>query len=55
MKTLLGIIFFHVLVIISAKTSRDEESFPVITTAVITLMLTGFVVLMMFTMEEPEP
>lgn len=54
MKTLLGIIFFHVLLIIRSKMS-DGDDFPVISTAVITLVLTAFVVLMMYTMEEPTP
>ncbi|MEX0721759.1 MAG: hypothetical protein WD059_13885 [Balneolaceae bacterium] len=54
MKILLGIIAFHVLVIIRAKLS-DEDNVPFISTAVITLLLTIFVAFMMFEMEEPIP
>lgn len=54
MTTLLGIIFFHVLVIIGAKMGENDD-LPVISTVVLTMLLTGYVVYMMFTMEKPEP
>lgn len=54
MKVLLGIIFFHVLVIVRAK-MQDDEDLPIISTAVLTLVMAGYVILMMYTMEEPQP
>ena len=34
---------------------RDDEDLPVISTAILTLIMTGYVILMMYTMEEPQP
>lgn len=52
MKILFGIIVFHMLVIMRAHAS-EEEGTPWISTALISALLTGFVVYMLFSMEEP--
>lgn len=54
MKILLGIIFFHVLVILRCRVSAHEEV-PYISTLFISMLLTAFVVVMLFNMETPEP
>lgn len=54
MKVLLGIIFFHVLVIVRSKIS-DKETVPYISTLVISMVLVVFVLFMMFTMDKPQP
>lgn len=54
MTILLGIIVFHMLVLIRSKMSSGEEA-PYFSTFIISLLLVGFVVYMMFTMEEPGP
>ncbi len=54
MKVLIGIIFFHLLVIIKSKMSEDDEV-SYISVFFLSLLLVLFVVYMMFTMEEPIP
>lgn len=53
MKILFGIIVFHMLVIMRAHASGEEGGTPWISTALISALLTGFVVYMLFSMEEP--
>ncbi len=53
MKILLGIIFFHLLVIYRAKFSIGDGT-PYLTTFFLTVLLVGYVVVMMFIMPMPE-
>ncbi len=53
MKILLGIIFFHLLVIVRAR-MRPNGGMPYISILLITICLVGYVVLMMFLMEVPQ-
>jgi uncharacterized membrane protein len=50
MKVLLGIIFFHILVILRAKIGKNANP-PYISTLVITLLMVAFVMFMMYTTE----
>lgn len=52
MNILFGIIVFHMLVILRAH-SAEEKGTPWISTVLISALLTGFVVYMLFAMEEP--
>lgn len=54
MKILIGIIFFHLLVIIRSKMSEGKEV-PYFSTFILSLLLVGYVVFMMFNMEDPTP
>jgi len=54
MKILMGIIFFHLLVLFSAKFSA-EDGFPYISTFFITALLVVYVVVMLFIMPVPKP
>ncbi|MEX0609990.1 MAG: hypothetical protein WD016_07475 [Balneolaceae bacterium] len=54
MLTLFGILVLHVLVIMRAKLSTGENV-PYFSTAFFSLILTGFVLFMMFEMEQPIP
>lgn len=53
MSILLGIIFFHLLVILRARLTIEERS-PYATTFVITVFMVVYVVAMMYKMEPPE-
>lgn len=53
MNVLLGIIGFHLLVILRAKQSF-RESVPYITIFFLTVLMVAFVVAMMYAMEPPE-
>ena len=53
MKTLIGIILLHTLVILRAK-KQDNQSVPYGTVLVITSILVVYVVYMMYTMDYPE-
>jgi len=53
MKILFGIIFFHFLVLIRAKITT-KDGVPIISISMLTLLLVGYVVFMMFTMPLPE-
>lgn len=53
MNVLLGIIGFHLLVILRAKQSLREKA-PYATTFFLTVLMVAFVVAMMYTMEPPE-
>lgn len=53
MKILLGIIFFHLLVIFRAKFSGSDK-IPYLSTFVITVLLVAYVVAMLFSMTPPE-
>ncbi len=54
MKVLLGIIFFHLLVVLRSKIGKNTTP-PYISTLVITLVMVAFVMFMMFIMEPPQP
>lgn len=54
MKILLGIIVFHLLVIMRSKTSK-KEGVPYFSTFIISVLLVVYVVFMMHNMEEPIP
>lgn len=53
MNILLGIIFFHLLVIFRAKFTLKDD-IPYISTFVITVFLVAYVVVMLFSMTPPE-
>lgn len=53
MTILLGIIFFHLLVIFRAKFSVSEGT-PYLSTFFITVLLVAYVVVMIFSMTPPE-
>jgi len=53
MKILLGIIFFHLLVIVRARIGA-RDGVPYSSILLITICLVGYVVLMMFLMEVPQ-
>lgn len=54
MKILFGIIFLHLLVILISRTTKKEKT-PYFTALLISLITTGYVLVMLFTMEMPEP
>ena len=54
MKILMGIIFFHLLVILRARFGSTNDSVPYVSILLITICLVGYVVLMMFLMEVPQ-
>lgn len=54
MTILLTIIFLHVLVIVRAKIS-EGDNVPYFSTAILSLIMTGFVLYMMIQMEQPVP
>lgn len=53
MNILLGIIFFHLLVIFRAK-FLQKDSIPYLFTFFITVLLVAYVVVMLFSMTPPE-
>lgn len=53
MVVLLGIIFFHILVILRGKTGNDENV-PYLSVLLITVCLVAYVVLMLSRMESPQ-
>lgn len=53
MTVLLGIIGFHLLVILRAKQSIRERV-PYVTTFFLTVLMVAFVVAMMYAMEPPQ-
>lgn len=55
MKILFGIIFFHMLVILRCRFSVKEENVPYISVLVLSMLMVGYVVLMLFNMETPKP
>lgn len=54
MKILFGIIAIHLLVIIRAGKSQGDHP-PIFSVAALTLLMTLYVLYMLFIMEEPEP
>lgn len=54
MKILVGIIFLHLLTIVISK-SGSKETTPYFSVLLISLLTTGYVLVMLFLMEEPEP
>lgn len=54
MKVLLGILILHILVLIRARSS-DGEGIPFGSIFTLSFLLTGYVILMMFLTENPEP
>ncbi|MEX1261868.1 MAG: hypothetical protein WD381_04680 [Balneolaceae bacterium] len=53
MTILLGIIFFHFLVIFRAKFS-EKDTIPYLSTFIMTALLVAYVVAMLFSMSPPE-
>ncbi|MCC5941163.1 MAG: hypothetical protein JJU37_06425 [Balneolaceae bacterium] len=53
MKILMGIIFFHMLILYRAKFSIDG-GIPILSTFFLTVLLVIYVVIMMFIMPVPE-
>jgi len=53
MKILLGIIFFHLVVIFRAKFASND-SLPYVSTFLFTVLLVAYVVVMLFSMAPPE-
>lgn len=53
MRILLGIVFFHLLVILRAKQAVNERP-PYMTTLFLTAMMVIYVVIMLYSMEAPE-
>lgn len=54
MTVLLTLVFLHVLVIVRTKFSKGD-TVPYFTTAILSLMMAGFVLYMMIQMEQPVP
>jgi len=54
MKVLLGILTLHMLVLIRSRSSTGE-GVPYGSVFTLTLVLTGYVILMMYFTENPEP
>lgn len=54
MEVLLGVIFFHIMVILRAKIGINAKM-PYISTFIITLLMVAFVMFMMYTIETPQP
>lgn len=54
MKILFGIIALHLLTIVISKTGAKEKT-PYLTVLIISLIITGYVMVMLFALEEPEP
>ncbi|MGM0588466.1 MAG: hypothetical protein ACQETE_08640 [Bacteroidota bacterium] len=54
MIILLGIIILHITVVLRAKLSH-KEGVPYVSSIVFTMMLVGYVVYMVFTMQPPTP
>lgn len=54
MKIILGIIAFHILVLLIGRVADDRKKGPYIFVLLITLLLTGFVTYMLFNMDYPD-